>query len=361
MYNEKKVVSIIVPAYNVENYIDRCIESIIAQTYTDIEILIVDDGSTDSTWSHIHSFAEKDQRIRGFKRENAGVSSARNFALSQMKGQYVQFVDADDYLRKDAVETLVNAIESSDASWVNCQYNRIDENNNPLDEYGFTKGLKKTETPEERFHFIRDELLEYYVGYEVWNKLYLASIIMDNRITFDEECHLGEDLEFNICYSFYAASINCIEDRLYYYLVRSNSAMENAKSFSYNFKEHLALSKGIESRFSEVFNGDIKNKYYQLFYKLMLHACFRHTAVEAFQVAKEYDDDFYKKNLDEALKHKEEFSQLFHPEMAMLFYRYGLYINTYLRRDLKGKIYFKFYNLYRKLRKRETIEEWSPS
>lgn len=354
----KKLVSIIIPAYNVENYIDRCLESTLAQTYENIEVIVVDDGSKDSTWSHIKAFMARDERVRGFHRDNAGVSASRNFALSQAAGEYIQFVDADDYLEQKAVETLVKALEENHADWVNCQYQRVDERNNKLENYNFTKGLKHTDTEEAKFDFIKNVLLEYFVGFEVWNKLFKASIIKNNKLHFDENCHLGEDLAFNICYCFYADSIMCIEDRLYNYLIRDDSAMENAKSLEKNFKEHLALIKWIEPQFKKAFNGKLQDCFYQLFYKLMIHGCWNHTVVSSLKIAKEVNDDYYKNNLREALKHKEEILGLFCPEKTKLYYRYGLYINTYLQRDYLRELYLKGYDVYRKLRKRETLEEW---
>ena len=360
MGEERKLVSIIIPAYNIEKYIDRCLESLLAQTYSQLEVLVVDDGSTDDTWSHIEQFMAKDKRVKGFRRENAGVSAARNFALDMATGFYIQFVDSDDYLNENAVEVLVNAIETSGAAWVNCQYNRVDEAGNKLEEYSFLKGYKIVASPEERFSLIRNELLDYHIGYEVWDKLFLASIIKEKELRFNEACHIGEDLAFNICYGYYASSINCIEDRLYNYLVRSDSAMDNAKSLSKNFAEHLELVKGIEPEFNKAFenNPEIKDKFYQLFYKLMLHGCWRHTAPECIEEIRKIKDSYYENYLSEALKHKEEFDQFFLPEMARLYYRFGLYIKAHLEGDFLEQIYLRFYDLYRSLRKRDTLKEW---
>lgn len=361
MCDKTRLVSIIIPAYNVENYIDRCIESILAQTYTNLEVLIVDDGSSDGTWSHIQSFMERDGRVKGFHRANAGVSATRNFAMTQATGYYLEFVDADDFLREDAVAILVDAIESSGASWVNFQFNRVDENNPLLENFKFLKEFKLTDTPEAKFNLIRDDLLSYFIGYEVWNKFYITSIIKENNLNFNENCHIGEDVAFNICYGFHADSINCIEDRLYNYIIRSNSAMENAKSLSINFCEHLALVKGIEPEFNKVFSGEIKDDFYQLFFKLMLNACMGQTAEETYQVAKKLDDEYFKRYLSESLKHKDKFRELFYPGIAKLYYRYGMYIYAHLNGDYIKMLYLKLFDFYRKLRKRETLKEWKLS
>ncbi len=127
-----KLVSIIIPAFNVENYIEQCLKSVLAQTYSPIEIIVVDDGSKDNTWKHIEMAMKNDSRIRGFHRDNSGVSATRNFALEQAGGEYICFVDGDDYVAADMVATLVETIEVDSSDWVNCQYHRVDDAGNFL-------------------------------------------------------------------------------------------------------------------------------------------------------------------------------------------------------------------------------------
>ncbi|MDC7280503.1 glycosyltransferase [Butyrivibrio fibrisolvens] len=358
MNNVDKLVSIIIPAYNVENYIDKCLESVLDQTYKNIEVIVVDDGSSDDTWSHIEEFSNRDSRVRAFRRDNSGVSATRNFALDQANGYYIQFVDSDDYICEEATHKLVNAIETTNASWVNCQYNRIDDNGNQLEVFDFIKGIYVTDTEESRLKFIRDNLLEYRVGYEVCFKLFKASIIKEYNLRFNDKCRIGEDLAFNICYGFYADSIVCIEDRIYNYIIRSNTAMENAKSLKTNFEERLTLVKGIEPTFKNVFSGKTKDDFYQLFYKLMLLGCWKHTAEESLQMIKEVNDKYFEEYLSESLKHKSEFGKIFRPDLAMLYYKYGLYIDSYLNGRKLNIIYLEMYNMYRRLRKRDTLREW---
>ncbi len=353
-----KLVSIIIPAYNVENYIAECLDSLIAQTYVNWEALIIDDGSIDGTWDCIEKYMSMDSRIKGFNRTNAGVSASRNFGLAQVKGYYIQFVDSDDYLPAEAIEQLVKAIEESDADWVNCQYYRVDYQKNPLENYDFIKGQFATNSEEDKFELVCNSLIEYQIGYEVWNKLYKTSIIGENNISFIQDCHIGEDLAFNICYGFHADKINCISDRLYFYRVRTDSAMGTAEDFSKNFREHLALVKGIKPYFEKAFSGYISQKFYQLFFKIMAHASCGHTAVETLVVAEEVGEDYYFKNLSEALKYKTEFKDFIYPEKVKLYYSYGLYIKSYWQGDIKGKIYLKLYDFYRKLRRRPVIGEW---
>ncbi len=359
MRDSNKLVSVIVPAYNVENYIEKSIKSLITQTYNNLEIIVIDDGSSDGTWDRIEALMSKDNRIKGFRLENSGVSNARNYALNKASGDYCMFLDADDSLTEDAVMTLVNEIENNNTDWVNCQYNRLDEEGQLLEEYSFTKGFIDTSDDDKKLSFIRDKLLEYYVGYEVWNKIFRMSVIKDNKLEFIRDCHIGEDLAFNIEYAYYANSISCIENRLYNYLIRSGSAMDNAGALKKSFDESLIIAKGIKNRFEATFNGSIKDKYYQLFTKIMNHASYGFTAPETASVAETCSDRFfYQKMMEYAVKHKSEFNEFYREDLSKLYWRYCYYILTYLEGNVTGKLYFIFYNLYRRLRKRETIDEW---
>lgn len=111
MKKRMEKVSVIIPAYNVGNYIHRAIESVLKQTYENIELVVVDDGSTDHTWNVIQEYAKADIRMRAFRQENRGVSSARNYALDNTSGDYVMFLDSDDWLEKNAVEYLMTLQE----------------------------------------------------------------------------------------------------------------------------------------------------------------------------------------------------------------------------------------------------------
>ena len=115
-------ISVIVPVYNVEDFIERCIESIIMQDYTDIEVILVDDGSTDNSGDMCDMYAKKDTRIRVIHKKNGGLSSARNLALDQMTGDYIFFVDSDDYIYPGTLRELISACMDYDADISCCGY-----------------------------------------------------------------------------------------------------------------------------------------------------------------------------------------------------------------------------------------------
>ena len=127
MVEEKKKVSIIIPVYNVEKYVSRCLDSITGQTYGNIEILINNDGSTDSSYEICKEYAPKDTRIKLFSQPNAGLSEARNAMFKHVTGDYVMFVDSDDYIALNAVESLIKLIEENDVDCVSFSFKQIPE------------------------------------------------------------------------------------------------------------------------------------------------------------------------------------------------------------------------------------------
>ena len=121
----KPLVSVIIPVYNVKNYLNQCLTSVLAQTYQNLEIILVDDGSTDGSREICDAYAFRDRRIMVLHQDNAGVSAARNWALDRCQGEYLTFVDADDYIEKDLVEVLLHNLLVLKADVVSCYSNRI--------------------------------------------------------------------------------------------------------------------------------------------------------------------------------------------------------------------------------------------
>lgn len=129
----RPLISVIVPVYNVEKYLARCLDSIVEQTYQNLEIILVNDGSTDGSGEICRQYAERDSRIRLFHQENRGQSAARNVGLDNMTGEYIVFVDSDDYISKSFVEILFNAQQESKVSIVVCNYFEVSEENDEAD------------------------------------------------------------------------------------------------------------------------------------------------------------------------------------------------------------------------------------
>ena len=205
---EKDLISVIVPVYKVEKYLEKCIESVLKQTYTNLQIILVDDGSPDNCGKICDEYAKKDSRIEVIHKANGGLSDARNVGISKAKGRYIGFVDSDDYIKEDMYEILLNLIKKYDADVSICNlYDVIDGNEcirnkeNGIREYSRLDILKKV-------------LLDKNIQSYAWNKLYEKEL-------FDEiKYPIGKKYE-DIGTTFY------LSEPEYYYLKRADSLVNN--------------------------------------------------------------------------------------------------------------------------------------
>lgn len=204
------MISIIVPVYNVEKHIKKCLDSIVNQTYKDLEIILVDDGSPDSSGAICDEYAKNDSRIKVIHKENGGQSSARNMGLDLASGEYVGFVDSDDTIELDAYEKLYNAISGVDIAIGG--HNEVKENEVKTCASKIKKDLNEEELWQEIFGRLNNA---------TWNKLYRRDLIKDIR--FDLHFMHGEDLIFNILYLEKAKTGRIINEPIYNYFKRGDS------------------------------------------------------------------------------------------------------------------------------------------
>lgn len=184
------MISVIVPIYNTEKYLHRCIDSILAQTFTDFELLLINDGSKDNSGAICDEYAAKDPRIHVFHKENGGVSSARNVGLDNAKGDYIMFVDSDDYMFPQMCEQMIATIESKKADLVVCGTTETGGGYwRPVADNDYTL----TQLKENFVELLHTELLS-----PPWNKIFKRTIIGEQR--FQEDITFGEDLIFNLEY-----------------------------------------------------------------------------------------------------------------------------------------------------------------
>lgn len=203
------MVSIIIPVYNTEKYIERCLLSVVCQTYADFECLCIDDGSTDQSGIMIQGFAAKDSRFRYLYQQNAGPSAARNRGLEEAKGEYILFVDSDDTIEPDYLEKLVEGLVKSGADICCCGYTYLDgERIYKQNDY------PKISNP------TRDEFLKLLfsgTGGTVCSKLFRAELIRENQIKFDKRFLLCEDQLFALEFYFASSRYTSIESYGYNY------------------------------------------------------------------------------------------------------------------------------------------------
>lgn len=219
-------VSIIVPVYKVEKYIQKCIESLANQTESNIEIILVDDGSPDNSGKICDKYALSDSRIKVIHKANGGVSSARNSGMEFASGEYIVFVDSDDWVEKEYVETLLKAKEKYQNSEILCGYQTIDATENKvIRDFLFSRSEKESIVPFERYM----DLVDVVLAQSPCNKIFKRKIIVDFKIKFDETLSLGEDFLF--CLDYYYAcgekNIVCINVPIYNYTRTCGESLVN--------------------------------------------------------------------------------------------------------------------------------------
>lgn len=213
------LVSIIVPVYNAEIYLGPCLERLRSQTWPDLEIILVNDGSTDGSGQLCAAAARVDGRIRFLDRPNGGVSAARNAALAAAKGDYLQFSDSDDLLTPDATETLVRAAQVTGADLVISHFFRVDGEKQA--QRGHIKGERLLTRQEFAQEMVKAPA-NYYYG-ALWNKLYRRSIVEKQGLRFEEGVSWSEDFLFNLEYLRHVRLVAAVPKPLYYYHKRPGS------------------------------------------------------------------------------------------------------------------------------------------
>ena len=227
-------ISVIVPVYNAEKYISRCVDSILSQTLSDFELLLVDDGSKDKSGSICDLYAQKDDRIHVLHKENGGVSSARNAGIEKAKGQYLLFVDSDDFIKPDL---LSNLLETS-CDLVICGFEKLDERGKHLFTIQFPN-LTYRQREDIDFAFMYKSLMLY----SPYCKLFRTDYIQENGIRFDPTVTWGEDGMFIADYLRYVNSI-IVKDYCGYYYIGYDAENSLATKIRPNIVEMIERSRG---------------------------------------------------------------------------------------------------------------------
>lgn len=254
------LVSILIPVYNGEKFLSKCLESVISQTYKNLEIICVNDGSTDGSLSVLKKYAKKDNRIKVFTKKNEGEDSTRNYLISKVTGKYFLFLDADDFLEKKAVEILLKTITKNDADLVEYSLNHI------------FIGNRKTNFNLKKFgKFSSEKYINFYRAI-CWNKFFKTQIVHENKINFpqDKKVVCGFDKFFSFEYISCSKNIVAIPDKLYNYIIHNSSTLSNMSrlqilsdfyglNYCYDFLHEKKLFKKFHTAFLNKANK-LKNK-----------------------------------------------------------------------------------------------------
>lgn len=225
--------SIIVPVYNVAPFLAQCLDSVTGQTFSDYEVWVVDDGSTDGSGVICDRYAQKDSRVHVIRQENQGLSGARNTGLQHAQGQWIAFVDSDDWISTDYLEVVSRRIQKTPAE-LYCF------NSCKMCEDGTQSAGKLIFFPEndgvvfrtekERYRYYIDKILHYQVGWEAWHCVFSRSLIEQHGLRFQPTQEVfAEDLLFNLQYALYVKNVEYICNILYFYRQRGSSLLGQKK------------------------------------------------------------------------------------------------------------------------------------
>lgn len=258
------LVSIIIPVYNVEKYIRNCVESCINQTYSNIEVIVINDGSNDSSPIILDELAKKNKKIKVIHKNNSGVSSTRNLGIIESNGEYIVFVDGDDYLSSDAIEYMVGLIEEESSEFAilkNC-FTKIGQ---PQFENIITK-------------ISNEDAVALLLGLSMelgcWNKIYSKKMLEREKIKFDENLFYGEGLDFILKVAQCANHIVLGTKSVYYYRknnLKSATSKFNYKKFENGEKSLLKVKQNLIINTSKI--NDVWMYHYAMFAQNVLVSC----------------------------------------------------------------------------------------
>ena len=289
------LVSIIVPVYNGEKYLERCFMSLVNQTYHDIEVIIIDDGSTDSSYDICNFYAKKFSNITVIKKENGGVSSARNIGLINAKGDFITFVDSDDYVDCMFIQNLMTAQKLYNADLLISNAIDVYENGDIVPAKNINKILFLNQE-EAIFHFLKSD---YYTPV-CWGRLYRKSCI--KSLKFDEKLRIAEDGKFFLSAIENSEQIYVIPDTKYYYYIRNGSTVHSG--FTEIYYDEIEFCEELVERYkySEKLSITANYKLFNFLSRLLIITDFPYR--DYLIIKEKYKGLYYKMRTDISFKHK---------------------------------------------------------
>lgn len=214
-------ISVIVPIYNVEKYLENCINSIIVQTLEDIEIILINDGSTDKSYEIINKYKAIDSRIIVINKKNSGVSAARNSGLKVSRGEYIAFIDSDDWIEQNMLEKLHKLGEKYNSEVVACNFKSFNDIYNTFNKYPIDEGeyVGKSVIKEK----ILSKVISGKLKTPVWDKIYKKEFLQNNNIKFDEKITRFEDWYFIIEVYEKVHNLYYLDKNMYNYRIANNT------------------------------------------------------------------------------------------------------------------------------------------
>lgn len=248
-------VSVIVPVYNAEKAIRKCIESVLNQDYDDFELILVDDGSKDNSPAILDEYAAKDERIKVVHKPNSGVSATRNLALSMAQGTYIRFMDADDWMADDSLRIMVREMEEKPCDLIAAGFYRV-----VGDRVAFKSSIDddRVLTLQQYAEYMMDNPADYYFGV-LWNKLYRRDLIEKWNVRMDESLSFCEDFIFNLEYLLHVRTVRALNVPVYYYVKTEGSLVAQ----NLNPAKIVEMKLSVFTYYSRFFKNILDEKEYR--------------------------------------------------------------------------------------------------
>ena len=260
-------ISIIVPVYKVENELDRCVQSLMKQTYKNIEIILVDDGSPDCCPELCDQYALEDNRICVVHKKNGGLSDARNAGLKRATGRYVLYVDSDDYIDADACEKFMSATDAQDVDIV--------VGNAIMEKSDGCEMMVHTATPTGTIYGAKEFIIRAISSYQwyapAWLNMYRREYLLDNNLFFKKGIYF-EDVQMLPRVFLPAKKIACMEGTFYHYIIRDNSIMTSKKDIKKQ-SDSIQNLREWKEQFDHVQDAELRKILYGMLIKCYLHEC----------------------------------------------------------------------------------------
>ncbi len=297
--NSTPLISIIVPVYKVERFLDHCVESILAQTYENLELILVDDGSPDCSGDMCDIWAQRDSRVRVIHKENGGASTARNAGLDVAKGEYIGFVDSDDYINKEMYSCMMKALENTHVKIACCKSMVVGEQDTKVlqgKEDSFTVKVFNTEET-------LDEIFAFRMGTSFWRRLFHRSVFDDLRFP---EGEINEEYPLLIPIAVKAEGTVLVDRVLYYYRDRTDSVTGTVHTSLRTLRCVATNMKRMEEQIAQYQLGQLndfpffvaKNSFFMLLSIVKNHTVvegeLKELYVQYLAMAKENKDSFLK-------------------------------------------------------------------
>lgn len=261
-------VSIIIPIYNAEKHLRRCVDSVLKQDFEDFELILMNDGSRDSSGMICDTYAEKDERVHVVHKENSGVSDTRNQAMTLARGEYLQFLDSDDWITPDATGLLVRMATEHDCEMVIADFYRV------IGERLSPKGKIREDGILSREDFAMEMMenpADFYYGV-LWNKLYRRDIIEKNNLCMDKDISWCEDFIFNMEYIRHVKQVYALHVPMYYYVKTPGSLVSQGTSIAKTIQMKRTVFKCYKEFYKEVFKEEDYEKIRLQVYRFLIDA-----------------------------------------------------------------------------------------